>query len=182
LAPAHTPSPCPCARRVRRIARSPCPLLLPFRRPEEPHLTESEVRARSNTFECPRLPRPTQRRARWHQVVPTSPDGGGIFMPSGWAVKAHRYSARRHGVATVPAGEWVSDAPLPVPTVSADASRATLVPTSRREIAEGQPAESGPHATLPTLRKGRDAPGNPRPERTGPGNTRPRWMARGFLA
>ena len=27
-APVHTPSPCPCARRVRHIARSPCPLYL----------------------------------------------------------------------------------------------------------------------------------------------------------
>jgi len=127
------------------------------------------------------------------QAVPQVDDGAtvgalaGVSAVAGNEVRAELLllgddSARRHGVAAVPAGEWVSDAPLPVPTVSADASRATLVPTSRKEIAEGQPAESGPHATLPTLRKGRDAPGNPRPERTGPGNTRPRWMARGFLA
>jgi hypothetical protein len=48
-------------------------------------------------------------------------------------------SARRLCVADVPAGEWVSNARLSVPTASAAASGATLVPRSRREIAEGQP-------------------------------------------
>ncbi len=33
-------------------------------RPEEPHLLESEVRARSNSSQCPRLPRPTYQRAQ----------------------------------------------------------------------------------------------------------------------
>jgi len=46
-------------------------------------------------------------------------------------------STRHYGVADVPPGEWVSNAPLPVPTASADASGATLVPTSRWGITEG---------------------------------------------
>src|SRR5205823_10800973 len=48
-------------------------------RPEEPHPMESEIRARSNSLGCPRLPRLTSPRAWWHQTSPTSPDDGGDF-------------------------------------------------------------------------------------------------------
>ena len=46
---------------------------------------ESQVRARSNSSGCPRLPRPTYQRARPHQDEPTSPGRPTHFHPSGVA-------------------------------------------------------------------------------------------------
>lgn len=40
---------------------------------------ESEVRARSNSSRCPRLPRPTNKRASQHQDGPTSQDDRTYF-------------------------------------------------------------------------------------------------------
>src|SRR5947207_7093000 len=61
-----------------RVTRSRSPYVSSCR-PEEPHPMESEIRARSNSLGCPRLPRLTSPRAWWHQTSPTSPDDGGDF-------------------------------------------------------------------------------------------------------
>src|SRR5262249_25886687 len=64
-------------------------------------------------------------------------------------------SACHFSVADVPAGEWVSDARLSVPTARAAASGATLVPSSRREISRRAACRFGLDvlASPPSLRE-----------------------------
>jgi hypothetical protein len=115
--PPAVPARDPHARGDRRLVHvqpgdpldEPVHLLLPprhrhRRRPEEPHHAASRLRARSNNSGCPRLPRPTDKRAHSTKAKPTSPGDHATLSCAGVARQGHGSLIRRRPLVQVLAG------------------------------------------------------------------------------